>query len=205
MGTSTPFAPDPPSTPRGATPNRSRLERCIPAAQLIRSGPRCFRGDGLSASLDTWLHLGSAALLARYARFGRMSPSFSRCTGAGLSAQEVDCAPREARRMPQYCGVRAGRRSPRGYIHRPRPPLVLVCNQSLLCYAEALKRDRKKNVALYTRSTKAYGSTMCTNYSRNEPGPQMPDLFPSVPNSRFRIGFDIRSALLKSTGTDVDR
>jgi hypothetical protein len=43
-----------------ATPTRSRPKRCILAAQLIRSGPRCSCGDGLSASSDAWLHLGDA-------------------------------------------------------------------------------------------------------------------------------------------------
>eukprot|EP00966_Prymnesium_polylepis_P333871 7389287-Prymnesium_polylepis.1 len=35
-----------------AMPTRSLPERCIPAAQLISSGPRCSCGDGLSASSD---------------------------------------------------------------------------------------------------------------------------------------------------------
>jgi hypothetical protein len=55
-----------------AMPTRSRPERCTPAAQLVRSAPRCSCGDGLSASFDAWLHLRDALLLERC---GRTSPA----------------------------------------------------------------------------------------------------------------------------------
>ena len=93
-----------------ATPTRSRPERCIPAAQLIRLGPRCSCGDGLSASLDAWLRLGDAALLER---FGRMSPA---SRGAHVRRWTV----RREKLGGCLSSARAGQRPPRGYIAKGR-------------------------------------------------------------------------------------
>jgi len=83
-----------------ATPTRSRPERYIPAAQLIRSGPRCSCGDGLSASLAR-----------RLVTFGGRCPDRTlrphEPTCSQHTPQEVGCVPREARRMPQQRSSRA--------------------------------------------------------------------------------------------------
>jgi hypothetical protein len=89
-----------------ATPTRSRPKRHIPAAQRVRSAPRCACGDGLSASSDAWLHLGSALLLERC---GRTSP-------AARGAHVMRWAVRREKLGGWLSSARAGQRSPRGYI-----------------------------------------------------------------------------------------
>ena len=93
-----------------ATPTRSRPERCIPAAQLIRSGPRCSCGDGLSASSDAGLHLGDAVLLERC---GRMSPAArsTRLRRSAVCLEKLSGCLSSARARP---------RPPRGYIAKCR-------------------------------------------------------------------------------------
>ena len=93
-----------------ATPTRSRPERYIPAAQLIRLGPRCSCGDGLSASLDAWLHLGSNVLLKRC---GRMSPAArsTRLRRSAVCLEKLSGCLSSARARP---------RPPRGYIAKCR-------------------------------------------------------------------------------------
>ena len=99
-----------------AMPTRSRPERLIPAAQLIRSGPRFSCGDGLSASSDAWLHLGSALLLKRC---GRTSP-------AARGAHVMRSAVRREKLGGCLSSARAGQRPPRGYIAKCR-----VCKRSV--------------------------------------------------------------------------
>ena len=89
-----------------ATPTRSRPERCIPAAQLIRSGPRCSCGDGLSASSDAWLHLRDALLLERC---GRMSP-------ASRSAHVMRWTVHREKLGGCLSSAQAGQRPSSGYI-----------------------------------------------------------------------------------------
>ena len=99
-----------------ATPTRSWPKRCIPAAQLIRSGPRCSCGDGLSASSDAGLHLGDAVLLERC---GRMSPA-ARSTRLRRSAVCLE------KLGGCLSSARAGQRPPRGYIAKCR-----ICDGSV--------------------------------------------------------------------------
>ena len=89
-----------------ATPTRSRPERLIPAAQLVRSGPRCSCGDGLSASSDAWLHLRDALLLERC---GRMSP-------ASRSAHVMRWTVHREKLGGCLSSAQAGQRPSSGYI-----------------------------------------------------------------------------------------
>ena len=79
-----------------ATPTRSRPERCIPAAQLIRSGARCSCGDGLLPAVvfaATWLHVGER----RPARASQRQ-AVKRSPG---TRHEVVAAGRESRGTPK--------------------------------------------------------------------------------------------------------
>ena len=124
-----------------ATPTRSRPEQCIPAAHLIRSGPRCSCGDGLLPAVvfaATWLHVGER----RPARASQRQ-AVKRSPG---TRHEVVAAGRESRGTPKRWPSRSA--LPIG-LHRKMTLLYTMCTN----YSPTLSRTYKGAGRVWARGS----------------------------------------------------